>query len=400
MNVFANGEISTYQSTYRLCVSDVSVAGEGEWLRILRERSKEFEKRGYFSKKKREIPNYPSIIGIVTSPTGAVIHDMENRLRDRYQMCRVLLYPASVQGSTAAQEIANGVRFFNNICPNKPDVIIVARGGGSVEDLLPFSEEVVVRAIYESAIPVISAVGHETDTPLSDYAADIRVPTPTAAIERATPVLRDVVKQLEAYQNKMAAALEKLILKITVRINEISQKIKQYYIDFYRNAQAKIEHNHNRLCSQINNMISSYEKNIASLHIIPLTQYMQTKNTLLLNRVNNLINAINIMLNSKSAKIHAIRIVAPTQFLHNKKQRYDNIQELLLKNYSSYIKQHCNYTRVLSNRLEQSSYLKIMEKGFCYAYGKSGVIRKKADIDNEKFLLRFYDGEVTVKAEM
>ena len=159
MNIIANGLIKVYKerSQYQIDVREVDIAGEGEWFRIIHERSKMFETRGYF-KNKRPLPKYPGIIGIVTSPTGAVIRDMEHRLLDRYPACKVFVYPANVQGNTAAQQIANGIQFFNTSII-KPDVIIVARGGGSVEDLLPFSEEVVVRSIYESKIPVISAMG-------------------------------------------------------------------------------------------------------------------------------------------------------------------------------------------------------------------------------------------------
>ena len=147
---------------------------------------------------KQKIPYLPKVIGVVTSPTGAVIRDIIHRIRDRFPT-RIIVWPTLVQGEGAAEKIAAAIKGFNDLpenSPNRPDVLIVARGGGSLEDLWPFNEEVVVRAVYDSKIPLISAVGHETDTMLIDYAADVRAPTPTGAAEFAVPVKSDIYNTL------------------------------------------------------------------------------------------------------------------------------------------------------------------------------------------------------------
>jgi exodeoxyribonuclease VII large subunit len=176
---------------------------------MLEARKKKLAAEGLFdSARKKSIPYLPAVIGVVSSPTGAVIRDIMHRLSDRCPR-RVLLWPVSVQGERAASDVAAAIRGFNALPRNgipRPDVLIVARGGGSFEDLLPFSEESVVRAAAESSIPLIAAVGHETDTTLIDLAADKRAPTPTAAAEMAVPVLRDCVQHVRTlYQRQLRA---------------------------------------------------------------------------------------------------------------------------------------------------------------------------------------------------
>ncbi len=199
LEVVCTGRLTTFQgqSKYQLIVEEMELAGLGALMAMLDARKAKLAAEGLFdSARKKQIPFLPRVIGVVTSPTGAVIRDIMHRLADRCPR-RVLLWPVSVQGERAADEIAAAIRGFNALPVEgpipRPDVLIVARGGGSFEDLLAFSEEAVVRAAAESAIPLISAVGHETDTTLIDFAADRRAPTPTAAAEMAVPVLRDCV---------------------------------------------------------------------------------------------------------------------------------------------------------------------------------------------------------------
>lgn len=195
--VIATGRITTFngRSSYQLVIEQLEIAGQGALLKLLEERKQKFLAEGLFANEhKQKIPYLPKIIGVVTSPTGAVIRDIIHRIRDRFP-CRVVVWPTAVQGEGAADKIAAAIKGFNNLsddCGFKPDVLIVARGGGSLEDLWPFNEEVVVRAVYDSKIPLISAVGHETDTMLIDYVADLRAPTPTGAAEFAVPVKTEI----------------------------------------------------------------------------------------------------------------------------------------------------------------------------------------------------------------
>lgn len=202
MEVIATGRLTTYgaRSNYQMVVEKMELAGEGALLKLLEDRRRKLASEGLFDEnQKRHLPYLPEVIGVVTSPTGAVIRDILHRLEDRFPR-HVLLWPVLVQGDKAAEEITAAIRGFNAIKPGgkipRPDLLIVARGGGSLEDLWAFNEENVIRAVAESEIPVISAVGHETDTTLVDFASDRRAPTPTAAAEMAVPVRGELLAQV------------------------------------------------------------------------------------------------------------------------------------------------------------------------------------------------------------
>ena len=198
MEVFATGRITAYagRSKYQIVIERLELAGEGALLKLLEERKRKLGEEGLFdAERKQPLPFLPDIIGVVSSPTGAVIRDILHRLSDRFPR-RVLLWPVLVQGEGAAEQVKNAITGFNEMQAQRPDVLIVARGGGSLEDLMAFNEEIVVRAAAESRIPLISAIGHETDTTLIDYAADMRAPTPTAAAEMAVPVRSELLAQV------------------------------------------------------------------------------------------------------------------------------------------------------------------------------------------------------------
>src|SRR6202789_2776737 len=217
LEVVCTGRISTYagSSRYQIIVEQVELAGLGALMAMLEERKKRLTAEGLFAaERKKKLPYLPDVIGVVTSPTGAVIRDIMHRLAARFPR-RVLLWPVAVQGERAASEIAAAIRGFNALPVGgpvpRPDVLIVARGGGSIEDLMAFNEEIVVRAAAESAIPLISAVGHETDTTLIDFASDRRAPTPTAAAEMAVPVRADLLSQTLDFQRRMLACFSKRV---------------------------------------------------------------------------------------------------------------------------------------------------------------------------------------------
>ncbi|WP_439116576.1 exodeoxyribonuclease VII large subunit, partial [Paracoccus liaowanqingii] len=202
MEVIATGRLTTFpgQSKYQMIVDQIEPAGAGALMAMLDRRRKALAAEGLFDEdRKRPLPFLPRVIGVVTSPSGAVIRDILHRLRDRFPT-RVLIWPVAVQGEGCAPQVSAAIRGFNALPPDgpvpRPDLIIVARGGGSLEDLWGFNEEAVVRAAADSAIPLISAVGHETDTTLIDFAADRRAPTPTAAAEMAVPVRADLAARL------------------------------------------------------------------------------------------------------------------------------------------------------------------------------------------------------------
>src|SRR3569623_2760361 len=202
LDVIATGRLTTFpgSSKYQIVIDSLEPAGIGALKKLLEERKKKLAAEGLFDEARKQlIPFLPEVIGVVTSPTGAVLRDILHRLADRFPR-RVLVWPVRVQGETSAAEVANGSEGCNALPEGgplpRPDLIIVARGGGSLEDLWACNEEIVVRAAAESLIPLISAVGHETDVTLIDFAADIRAPTPTAAAEKAVPVRGELLAEL------------------------------------------------------------------------------------------------------------------------------------------------------------------------------------------------------------
>lgn len=195
-HVVCTGRVSIYpaRSRYQLVVESMRFQGEGSLLQQIEARKKALTEEGVFSGPKKPLPLFPQYIGIITSPTGSVIQDMLHRFHHRMP-CTLFLYPVSVQGKTAPSEIIEGIHHFIHASP-QPDILIIARGGGSIEDLWPFHDEALVRAVAKCPIPVISAIGHETDTTLIDYAADVRAPTPTAAVELAVRVRQEVLDDI------------------------------------------------------------------------------------------------------------------------------------------------------------------------------------------------------------
>ena len=217
LEVVVTGRVTTYpaRSKYQFVIERMELAGEGALLRMIEERRKRLAAEGLFdAARKRELPYLPEVIGVVTSPTGAVIRDILHRLADRFPR-HVLLWPVLVQGSGAAEQVAAAIAGFNALQPDgavpRPDLLIVARGGGSLEDLMAFNEEIVVRAAAASDIPLISAVGHETDTTLIDHAADRRAPTPTAAAEMAVPVRAELIAQMSENGARLLGATTRLL---------------------------------------------------------------------------------------------------------------------------------------------------------------------------------------------
>ncbi|MFV0245896.1 MAG: exodeoxyribonuclease VII large subunit [Qingshengfaniella sp.] len=213
LEVVATGRLTTFpgQSKYQMVIEDLAPAGMGALMAMLEKRKKALEAEGLFAPdRKRPLPYLPEVIGVVTSPSGAVIRDILHRLRDRFPR-KVLIWPVAVQGAACAPEVARAIEGFNRLTPGgalpRPDLLIVARGGGSIEDLWGFNEEAVVRAAAASQIPLISAVGHETDTTLIDFAADRRAPTPTAAAELAVPVRADLLAWVSEQGARLSGAM-------------------------------------------------------------------------------------------------------------------------------------------------------------------------------------------------
>lgn len=231
LEVVVTGRMTAFggQSKYNLNVDDVAVAGQGALMALLEKRKKQLEAEGLFDPaRKKPLPYLPQIVGVVTSPSGAVIRDILHRLRERFPR-KVLIWPVAVQGKDCAPEVARAIDGFNRLTPGgavpRPDLIIVARGGGSVEDLWGFNEEVVARAAAASAIPLISAVGHETDTTLIDFVSDKRAPTPTAAAELAVPVRLDLIAWIDGIGARLSRAASDAVTRRRQRLADLSRAL-------------------------------------------------------------------------------------------------------------------------------------------------------------------------------
>ncbi len=216
MEVVATGKLTAFsgQSRYQLSIETVEPAGIGALMAMLEQRKRKLQKEGLFDQEhKQALPFLPEVIGVVTSPTGSVIRDILHRLRDRFPR-HVILWPVSVQGENCPDDVVSAIRGFNALAPDgqipRPDILIIARGGGSVEDLWGFNDENVARAVFSSEIPIISAIGHETDTTLIDFVADLRAPTPSAAAERAVPVHSELLGRLSSLDDRRVGALARL----------------------------------------------------------------------------------------------------------------------------------------------------------------------------------------------
>ncbi len=267
MEVIATGKISTFpsKSSYQLVIESIEIAGEGALLKLLEERKKKFLELGYFdTSKKKKIPYLPNKIGIVTSQSGAVIRDIIHRITDRFPL-PLLVVPTPVQGQGAEIKIAEAIKLLNSI-EDKPDVIIVARGGGSLEDLWCFNEEAVIEAVYNSQIPIISAVGHETDTMLIDYVADLRAPTPTGAAEMAVPVKRELEANVLNIQSRLLNATQRYFSEQKTKLEGLSRGIPNLNQILLEISQ-KLDDKTQRLSLAYNNLFSRLKDKVEGFNI-------------------------------------------------------------------------------------------------------------------------------------
>ena len=312
IEVICTGKVTTFagQSKYQIIVESMEVAGEGALLKMLEDRRKKLLKEGLFNQEfKKSIPYLPKIIGVITSPSGAVIRDILHRLSDRFPS-HVYLWPVAVQGEGSAKQISNAIDKFNQFTDEttikKPDLLIVARGGGSLEDLWSFNEEIVVRSVFKSFIPVISAVGHETDTTLIDFVSDLRAPTPSAAAEKAVPVRNELIARIDelnfrfktSFNNKLNNNKDRLnsLIKLLGKPDQIfenkTQKLDFIYKDF--------ENLFKDIFVEKINIITQYAQRLMPPKVLisNLVSKQQLLETKFQNYLQNIINRKEVKLNS------------------------------------------------------------------------------------------------------
>ena len=288
LEVICSGKLTTGysdrypgRSDYSIIVDSITPAGEGALMALLEQRKKMLAAEGLFEEQnKKSLPKYPETIGIVTSPTGAVIKDILHRLNERFP-CNVILWPVPVQGQDAAQLISDAVDGFNNLSSkdevNLPDLIIIARGGGSIEDLWPFNEEIVIRSVFKSNIPIVSAIGHETDTTLIDFVSDLRAPTPTAAAEISTPDKEELLRDISEKNNRL-----------NYSINLYLDNLKDNFISIKDKLPVSLK-------LFLNNLTSNFQNISQSLNFRVLGEQLKSSKVKLISLEESLLKAKNIL---------------------------------------------------------------------------------------------------------
>jgi len=364
LEVIATGKLTTYpgQSKYQIIIESLEPAGLGALMALLEERRKKLAAEGLFDDdRKQPLPYLPRTIGVVTSPTGAVIRDILHRLADRFPV-HVLVWPVRVQGETSGNEVAAGIRGFNDMelegpIP-RPDLIIVARGGGSVEDLWGFNDEAVVRAAADSAIPLISAVGHETDWTLIDYAADFRAPTPTGAAEFAVPVRSELVAGLGDLATRQQRAILRLYeeranaLRAAVRglprLDDLLSLPRQKLDDLTRRLPGGLSFNLQKQRTDYARVSGRLTKRGLERHIRDLTIRLEQLHSRLARQVRNV--------------------------LSERQVKFEGLKKLLAS----------------------VSYQNVLERGFVLVHAEGGgmISRSQGLQADQKVALEFYDGRV------
>ena len=339
LEVICSGKLTTGysdrypgRSDYSIIVDSITPAGEGALMALLEQRKKKLAAEGLFEEQnKKSLPKYPETIGIVTSPTGAVIKDILHRLDERFP-CNVVLWPVPVQGQDAAQLISDAVDGFNNLSSkdevNIPDLIIIARGGGSIEDLWPFNEEIVIRSVFKSNIPIVSAIGHETDTTLIDFVSDLRAPTPTAAAEISTPDKEELLRDISEKNNRL-----------------------NYSINLY-------------LDNLKDNFISIKDKLPVSLKLFlnNLTSYFQ-----------NISQSLNFRVLGEQLKSSKVKLIS--------------LEESLLRAKNILVERLQKELDNKSTLLESLSYKSVLKRGYSVTRSSNKIIKSKQDLKDESELI-------------
>ena len=360
LEVICSGKISTGynpgrypgRSNYQITIDSMKPAGVGALMAILEERKQKLKIEGLFEEiHKKTLPKYPTSIGVITSPTGAVLQDIKHRISDRFP-CNIILWPVPVQGNDAAELIENAISGFNTLDESKiqkPDVIILARGGGSIEDLWCFNEEEVVRAVFQSQIPVISAIGHETDTTLVDYAADMRAPTPTAAAELATPAKDILITELLENSNRLNSSIKNIVSMSRERVVSVQKLLPSYQ---------------NLFNLKLNDINILAQRLPTAIKI-----YLQ-------NEITNL--------QTSSSKLN-LKILK--EKIKNSQNSLSSLKNQLTNNSKTNLSTQSNRVLSASKLLESLSYKSVIKRGFSVVRNSSNIIlTKKTDVLNDKKL--------------
>ena len=409
LEVIVTGKITTYpgQSKYQIVIESIEPAGLGALMVQLEKRKKELEAQGLFKPEhKQTLPTLPKVIGVITSPSGAVIRDILHRFEDRFPL-HVVVWPVRVQGETCSQEVSEGVHGFNLLTENdpipKPDILIVARGGGSIEDLWGFNEEIVVRAVADSKIPVISAVGHETDWTLIDYVADVRAPTPTGAAEIAVPVKAELMSDLDDHARRLITAQTRLIQtrRMELRVVDLPQAK-----DILALPRQRFDAISDKLSFALRANLQSHRE-----------AFSEIRNRLSVSNLKQSIQIYHDQLKSKSGRM----IQAIANGLRNQRTLYESIsKQLSIGGFTRQLTEQSTQIKSLTERFNQAfnnefkhkkvqlekstsllntlSYQSVLKRGFALIRDEEDQMVRLANSvsPNQKLNIQFSDGQVAV----
>lgn len=360
MNVLVEGRISCYpaQGTYQIYVDKMEPDGLGNLYIEFEKLKQKLAKEGLFSESnKKSIPKIPKKIGVITAPTGAAIRDIISTIKRRFPITEVILFPALVQGRDAAPDIVRQIKEADS-SKYELDVLIVGRGGGSIEDLWAFNEEIVARAIYEANVPIISAVGHEIDYTIADFVADLRAPTPTGAAEMAVPTISEINNMINSYEIRLNESIGNMLSKNKIKLEHITKS------RILRNPLSLYEIKEQRLDNMIDTMNSYISKILEN-------------NTLILNNIKNSYVLKNPL---------GLFEIKKEKLIHNEKNLYQNIKNVIMKNDHNY--------KMLVNTLKLVNPLGILEKGYSLVTKDGAVIKETSKLkENDKINIRLYKGE-------
>ena len=367
MDVIVSGRLTTFpsRSKYQIIAETLELAGRGALLTLVEDRRKALAAEGLFSEeRKRKLPYLPGTIGVVTSPTGAVIRDILHRFAVRFPR-RVLLWPVQVQGQGAAEQIAAAITGFNQLpCQGqvpRPDLLIVARGGGSLEDLWAFNEEIVVRAAAASAIPLISAVGHETDVTLIDFAADRRAPTPTAAAEMAVPVRVELLTQVQGTQPRLASAMLRTLTERRTHVDGLCRGLPRPD-QLLEAAMQRLDDRGEKLTACLQAYVARLERGVQHL---------------------------------------GDRLASPQQRLERERGHLLAEARMLRSALDGVLREQGHRLTRVADLLESCSYQRTLRRGYVIAYNEGGRLVTTIDAvaPGDRLNLRFKDGEASARVE-
>jgi len=392
MEVIVTGRLTTYagSSRYQIIIDRLELAGEGALLKLLEDRRKKLQAEGLFdSDRKRPLPFLPVVIGVVTSPSGAVIRDILHRLADRFPR-HVLVWPVAVQGEKAAGEVAAAIAGFNRLSEDgvvpRPQVLIVARGGGSLEDLWAFNEEIVVRAVAASTIPLISAVGHETDTTLIDFAADRRAPTPTAAAEMAVPVRADLLTQTLDFGKRTIACMIRVLREAALAVTGLGRGLGDP-LRLIEERQQRIDVSGERLALATRQLVERRGHQLAAARLVSPQRVMDAKQQLLDSEVR--------ALKSAGERFKADTLQKAERML----ERLEQYGERLKRHGGDLLQQGWRQVDQLGKLLESYSFHSVLSRGFALVRDQDDhpVLAAAKTQAGDSLSIEFADGRIAAK---